>query len=70
MEGYTFRIHASDRAEGGVGSDSYSIQVTEPFGPVVYEADAPISGGNIQIHPANRGHPYQGTTLAETSEQR
>jgi hypothetical protein len=61
MEGYTFVVLATDRSEGGIGSDSYSIQVFDSAGALVYEVDAPISAGNIQIHPLNQGHPYTTT---------
>jgi len=61
-EGYTWRAHLADRAEGGSHRDEYEIWVTAPDGGIVYEQtaamDLVITGGNFQIHPPNAGHPY------------
>jgi len=58
-EGYSFRVHAQDRAEGGHHIDFYSITVFGPDGSLVYEEGDLIDGGNFQIHPPNNGHPYE-----------
>lgn len=61
-EGYTWRAHLADRAEGGSHMDEYEIWVFAPDGQVVYSQtaadDLVITGGNFQIHPPNNGHPY------------
>jgi len=56
--GYTFTVHAADRAEGGSHIDEYEITVWDSDGLVVYEESEIIDGGNFQIHPPNGGHPY------------
>ena len=60
--GYTFEAAIADRAEGGSRRDAYEITVRDAAGTVVYQQstaqDRVISGGNIQIHPPNAGHPY------------
>lgn len=58
-DGYRFRIHSQDRAEGGSHEDFYSIQIWSPEGDLVYEEGDIIDGGNFQIHPPNAGHPYE-----------
>jgi hypothetical protein len=57
--GYTFAVHAEDRAEGGSGIDVYGITIWNEDGDVVYEELETIAGGNFQIHPPNNGHPYE-----------
>lgn len=57
-EGYTFRVHAEDRREGGHHADYYGITVWDAAGGIVYEEGDLIDGGNFQIHPPNDGHPY------------
>ena len=60
-EGYTFRVHAADRREGGHHADEYEIFVFGPDGELVYSESEIIDGGNFQIHPPNNGHPYETT---------
>ena len=57
-EGYGFRIHAADRAEGGHHIDEYEIWIWSPDDELVYTESEIIDGGNFQIHPPNAGHPY------------
>lgn len=65
-EGYTWEAHLADRAEGGSHMDEYEIWVTSPEGNLVYSQtaadDLVITGGNFQIHPPNKGHPYEAGT--------
>jgi hypothetical protein len=66
QDGYTFRVHAQDRAEGGHHIDTYSIIVYDSTGAVTYEQPlVHISGGNFQIHPPNNGHPYSSRTAPQ-----
>jgi hypothetical protein len=49
---------------GSGGPDEYFVTVRKISAPmqsgeVVYTTGAPITGGNLQLHPPNGGHPYQ-----------
>jgi hypothetical protein len=61
-DGYRWMAHLADRAEGGSHQDEYELWVWAPDGNLVYsqtaDMDLVITGGNFQIHPPNRGHPY------------
>jgi len=63
-EGFTWKAHLADRAEGGSHRDEYEIWVWDSGGNLVYSQtaadDLVITGGNFQIHPPNGGHPYLG----------
>jgi hypothetical protein len=59
-DGYAFRVHAADRAEGGSHMDEYEIFIWNPAGDeMIYSESDIIDGGNFQIHPPNAGHPYE-----------
>jgi hypothetical protein len=47
--GYTFRVHACDNAEPGVGKDFFSIDVSNTTG-FTYHKEGTITDGNIQAH--------------------
>lgn len=55
--GYVFNVDVSDHGERG-NDDRYHFLFSDPATEeVVYVIGGIISGGNIQIHPTNRGHP-------------
>jgi len=71
-DGYWFDVVAEDHGEpgntsarkNGATADSYHFtirKIDDPAagasGVVVYETRGDLEGGNIQIHPANAGHP-------------
>jgi hypothetical protein len=71
-DGYWFDVFIEDHGEpgnkagpgnhGSGGPDYYHFTIrkyvsdTVP-GDVVFDTQAPVSGGNLQIHPPNNGHP-------------
>lgn len=60
--------HAASNGNGSGVPDYYhytirQMQSATQSGPVVYDTEGPLVGGNIQIHPPNNGHPYNGGTL-------
>ncbi len=57
VPGYVFMVSVEvfDHPEEGIFRDRYSIVIYN--GGTVFEADDILSGGNIQIHPPNEGHP-------------
>jgi len=67
-DGYTWKAHLADRAEGGHHLDEYELWVWDEQGVLVYsqtaQDDLVITGGNFQIHPPNNGHPYLGGECA------
>lgn len=77
-EGYWFDVVAIDRGEPGSSAaskkggvpDSYHFTIRKESDPVagvsgavVYETKGGLSGGNIQIHPPNNGHPAVSSPL-------
>ncbi len=44
-----YAVHVEDHGEPGAGADRFRIQVFNGGGQLVYQADAPLGGGNIQI---------------------
>ncbi|MBI2897452.1 MAG: hypothetical protein HYY06_28090 [Deltaproteobacteria bacterium] len=69
-DGYTWKAHLADRAEGGSHMDEYEIWVWNAEGELIYSQtatdDLVITGGNFQIHPPNDGHPYLGGDCGES----
>ena len=70
-DGYWFDVMVEDHGEPGnlsshkpgVTPDYYHLTVRKyagqnQSGPIVYDVEGPLVGGNIQIHPPNAGHPY------------
>ena len=70
-DGYWFDVMVEDHGEPGnlsshkpgVTPDYYHLTVRKfagqnQSGPIVYETEGPLVGGNIQLHPPNAGHPY------------
>ena len=59
-DGYWFDVVAEDHGEPGT-SDTYQFTIRQYAGnspgAVVYRTSGTLAGGNIQIHPANPGHP-------------
>jgi hypothetical protein len=69
--GYWFDVVAKDHGEPGAGKakggenvDTYHLTIRKMVdtekqisGAIVYEIAGNLSGGNIQIHPPNNGHP-------------
>jgi hypothetical protein len=77
-DGYWFDVMVEDHGEpgnkpgpgnhGSKGPDFYHYTIRQlasatQSGPVVYDTAGDLVGGNLQIHPANNGHPYTGGTL-------
>jgi hypothetical protein len=71
-DGYWFDVVVDDHGEGkgakSGGPDLYHITVRAPGaanqpGAIVYDGEGNLSGGNIQLHPPNNGHPYTGSAL-------
>jgi hypothetical protein len=71
-DGYWFDVVVDDHGEGkgakAGGPDTYHVTIRSLLGanqpgPVVYDGEGDLSGGNIQLHPPNGGHPYSGSTL-------
>ena len=65
-DGYWFDVMAEDHGEGkgknAGGPDYYHFTIRQisgnnVSGAVVYDTENNMSGGNIQIHPPNPGHP-------------
>ena len=63
---------AEDHGEGkgakAGGPDYYHITIRKisgagQSGTIVYDTERDMSGGNIQIHPPNNGHPYTSSSL-------
>jgi hypothetical protein len=76
--GYWFDVMVEDHGEpgnqpgpgnhGSGGPDFYHVTIRKMMGanmsgPVVYDAAGDLSGGNIQIHPPNNGHPFTASAL-------
>ena len=51
-----FHVNADDYGEPG-DEDLYQIVISGPGSEIVYEIGRQLDGGNLQIHPANGGHP-------------
>lgn len=51
-----FTARAQDRGEPG-RDDVYHLGIEDMTGTVLHATGAILTGGNIQIHPINRGHP-------------
>jgi hypothetical protein len=71
-DGYWFDVMAEDHGEGkgakAGGPDYYHVTIRKmsgqsQSGTVVYDSEADMSGGNIQIHPPNNGHPSTASAL-------
>ena len=71
-DGYWFDVVVDDHGEGqgakSGGPDLYHVTIRSLSGPnqsgaVLYDAEGTLSGGNIQLHPPNNGHPYSSSTL-------
>ncbi len=73
-DGYWFDVVAEDHGEPGntnahkATADYYHFTLRKIAGPnqsgtVVYETKGDLTGGNIQIHPPNGGHPYTSSQL-------
>lgn len=71
-DGYWFDVMVEDHGEGkgakAGGPDYYHITIRKMSGQtqsgvVVYDTEANMSGGNIQIHPPNNGHPFTSSAL-------
>ncbi len=71
-DGYWFDVMAEDHGEGkganAGGPDYYHFTIRQiagngVSGAVVYDTENNMSGGNIQIHPPNNGHPYAASAL-------
>jgi hypothetical protein len=69
---YWFDVVVDDHGEGkgakAGGPDLYHVTIRQlaganSSGPILLDANADMSGGNIQIHPPNNGHPYSASTL-------
>ncbi len=67
VDGYTWEAFMADRDEGGSDQDQFGIRIWNAQGVLVYEQSLDpnvgggrhtITGGNLQIHPPNGGHPY------------
>jgi len=72
FDGYWFDVMAEDHGEGkgakAGGPDYYHVTIRKmsganQSGTVVYDEENDMSGGNIQIHPPNNGHPYTSSGL-------
>jgi hypothetical protein len=70
--GYWFDVVVDDHGEGkgakSGGPDLYHVTIRSLSGPnqsgaILYDAQATMTGGNIQLHPPNNGHPYSSSTL-------
>jgi hypothetical protein len=60
--------HAASNGHGSGVPDFYHFTIRQMMGnnqsgPIVYDTSGDLVGGNIQIHPPNNGHPYNGGTL-------
>jgi hypothetical protein len=71
-EGYWFDVMVEDHGEGkgakAGGPDYYhltlrKIDAANASGVIVYDTEANMSGGNIQLHPPNNGHPFTSSQL-------
>lgn len=71
-DGYWFDVVVDDHGEGkgakSGGPDLYHVTIRQLLaagtpGPVVYDGEGNLSGGNIQLHPPNNGHPFTSSTL-------
>lgn len=71
-DGFWFDAMAKDHGEGKNVEDAYEITVRQKVDPtaavsgsIVYQtvSNAPLVGGNVQLHPPNGGHPYSSTTI-------
>jgi hypothetical protein len=65
--GFWFDVMAEDHGEPGK-QDFYHFTLRRfasatQSGPVVYDTAGTLGGGNVQIHPPNNGHPYNGGAL-------
>ncbi|MCL2451031.1 MAG: hypothetical protein FWD17_18965, partial [Polyangiaceae bacterium] len=68
-DGYWFDVVVVDHGENkGAPPDSYQITVRlmssgNASGTIVYQTGGDQSGGNIQLHPPNNGHPYTSSSV-------
>jgi hypothetical protein len=71
-DGYWFDVVVDDHGEGkgakSGGPDTYHVTIRQivganQSGPILLDASANMSGGNIQLHPPNNGHPYVASSL-------
>ena len=71
-DGYWFDVMVEDHGEGkgakAGGPDYYhltlrKIDAANASGVIVYDTEANMSGGNIQLHPPNNGHPFTSSQL-------
>ena len=77
-DGYWFDVVAEDHGEpgntralkGGAMPDSYHFTIrkiddtgVKASGTVVYETRGDLTGGNVQLHPSNNGHPAVSSPL-------
>jgi hypothetical protein len=71
-DGYWFDVVVDDHGEGqgakSGGPDLYHVTVrsltgANQSGAILYDAEATLTGGNIQLHPPNNGHPYSSSAL-------
>jgi hypothetical protein len=53
----TFSVQVEDDGEPGAGRDTYAITIVGPGGNLAYNVGGIIDTGNVQIIPANPGHP-------------
>jgi hypothetical protein len=66
-DGFWFDVMAEDHGEPG-RNDFYHFTIRKMVGanqsgPIVYDTNGTLGGGNVQIHPPNNGHPYNGGSL-------
>ncbi len=71
-DGYWFDVMVEDHGEGkgakAGGPDYYHVTLrlmtgANASGVVVYDTEANMSGGNVQLHPPNNGHPFTSSAL-------
>jgi hypothetical protein len=71
-DGYWFDVVVDDHGEGkgakAGGPDLYHITIRKLIGAnqsgaILLDDNANMSGGNIQLHPPNNGHPYVASAL-------
>ena len=51
-DGYTYTLSVDDRRNGNAkkGSpDTFSVEIRDPSGAIVYSASGPLQGGNIKV---------------------
>ena len=80
--GYLWIVAVADRKEGADApfplSDAYAICIYRDLDgngiatstdPIIYEVSECISGGNVQVVPPTKGHPYVPCSLTEEMER-